>query len=191
MINIAITGSFAVGKSFILQFLSSMGYSVFSCDDYVKKLYEDKKTQELVENTISGLGEFNKVKLAQIIYNDEKERKRLEEIIHPKVRAAVKDFEEQNKDKGLLFTEVPLLFEKNFDKHFSYSLCVYCLEETRIFRGQSGRGVSPEIFEKIKEIQLPQEEKKKRADFIVDGELSDDKIKVELQKIINKISDEY
>jgi dephospho-CoA kinase len=187
MHNIAITGSFAVGKSFVLQCLSSMGYKVFSCDDYVRKLYEDTDMQKLVEKTVDGLGKFDKIRLSKLIYNDEKLRHKLEEIIHPKVRLAVKEFEMKNKDKDFLFTETPLLFETGFHKHFSYSICVYCSEETRIFRAQSRRGVSVEIFEKIKQIQLPQEEKKKKANFLIDGELPEDKIKIRLEEIINTL----
>lgn len=187
MHNIAITGSFAVGKSFILQYLSSMGYEVFSCDDYVKNLYEDIEIQKLVEKSIDGLGKFDKVKLTNIIYDNKKLRCKLEKIIHPKVRLAIKKFEEQNKDKDFLFTEVPLLFETGFNKHFAYSVCVYCSEKTRIFRAKSRKSVSVEIFEKIKQIQLPQEEKKNKADFIIDGELVEDKIKIKLEEIIDKI----
>ena len=129
MHNIAITGSFASGKSFILNCLSSMGYKIFSCDEYIKKLYENISIQELVENTIEGLGKFNKQNLAKIIYEKKESRQQLEKIIHPKVRFAIKEFEENNQEEDFIFTEVPLLFEFGFNEYFSYNICVFCSEK--------------------------------------------------------------
>ena len=187
MHNIAITGSFASGKSFILNCLSSMGYKIFSCDEYIKKLYENISIQELVENTIEGLGKFNKQNLAKIIYEKKESRQQLEKIIHPKVRFAIKEFEENNQEEDFIFTEVPLLFEFGFNEYFSYNICVFCSEKTRVSRANARGIVDPEIFEKIKQIQFSQDEKKNRADFIVDSEQEKEKIEEVLTEIINGI----
>ncbi|MDP4708595.1 MAG: dephospho-CoA kinase [Rickettsiaceae bacterium] len=188
MYNIAVTGSLASGKSFILNYLSNMGYKTFSCDDYVRKLYQDIAIQNLIKNSLEDLDIFNKQNLAKIIYNDAEARDKLEKIIHPKVRIAIKEFEEENKKENFLFTEVPLLFESGFDKYFSFSICVFCSEKTRIKRANSrGGAIDPNILEKIKQIQLGQEEKKKRADFLIDSEEEDKKIKANLVAIINAI----
>lgn len=187
MHNIAITGSFASGKSFVLKRLQSMGFEVFSCDDYVKKLYEDISVQELIENSIEGLGKFHKQNLASIIYNNEKSRKILENIVHPKVRIGIKEFETKNTEKYFIFTEVPLLFESGFDKFFLSNICVFCSENTRIERAQSRAGFDQIIFEKIKEIQIPQEEKKNRANFIIDSEQQAETIEKDLRAIMEKI----
>ena len=183
--HIAITGSFASGKSFVLECLKSMGYEIFSCDEYIKKLYEDKVLQKLVINSINGLDEFNKNKLINIIYNDEQSRKKLEAIIHPMVRSGIKKFEEQNSAKSLIFSEVPLLFESGFNQYFSYNICVYCAEKTRLQRAKIRGAKYSELFEKIAKIQLPQEEKKQLADFTIDSEMEIAEIKQSLQKIIN------
>ena len=50
--HIAITGSFASGKSFVLECLKSMGYEIFSCDEYIKKLYEDKVLQKFTSKRL-------------------------------------------------------------------------------------------------------------------------------------------
>ena len=187
MHNIAITGSFASGKSFVLKALASMGYEVFSCDEYVKKLYEDACVREEVEKSIEGMGEFNKQNLAKIIYNNKKARKILENIIHPKVRGAIKEFEIKNVEKDIVFSEVPLLFESGFDKYFSYNICVFCSEKTRFLRASSRGVFDPMIFEKIKQIQIPQEDKKNRSDFMVDSEEKKEIIEKKLKEIIKKI----
>jgi dephospho-CoA kinase len=187
MYNIAITGSFASGKSFVLNCLSGMGYKTFSCDDYVKKLYQDVAIQKLVENSLEKLGTFNKQNLAKIIYNDAEERVKLEKIIHPKVRLAIKEFEEENKKENFIFTEVPLLFESGFDKYFLSNICVFCSEKTRFSRANSRGVIDPIIFKKITQIQFSQEEKKKRANFIIDSEKEKKKIEEKLIEIINTI----
>jgi len=187
MHNIAITGSFASGKTFVLDYLYSIGHEVFSCDDYVKELYENIAIQELIESSIEGLGKFNKPNLAKIIYNNKTLRETLENIVHPMVRGAIKEFEQKNIDKNFIFTEVPLLFETGFNKYFSYNICVFCSEDTRILRAKARGFFDPIIFEKIKEIQLSQEEKKNRADFILDSEQKKEIIEKELNKIMNNI----
>jgi dephospho-CoA kinase len=187
MYNIAITGSFASGKTFVLNCLKSMNYKTFSCDDYVKFLYQDIVIQKLVENSIEGVGKFNKQSLAKIIYNNPKSRDKLEKIIHPKVRAAIKEFEEKYKTEDFIFTEVPLLFESGFDKYFSYNINVFCSEKTRIIRANNRGVIDPVIFEKIKKIQFAQEEKNKRADFVINSEKEKEQIEEKLTEIINRI----
>ena len=55
MRNIAVTGSFASGKTHIINYIKNLGYKVFSCDDYVKLLYQDKTITDQIEQEIKGL----------------------------------------------------------------------------------------------------------------------------------------
>lgn len=187
MNNIAVTGSYASGKSFVLECAQSMGYKIFSCDNYVRELYQDINLQKFIESKIEKLGKFNKKRLARIIYSDSDSRKKLESIIHPKVRGGIKSFEQQNAGEKIIFTEVPLLFESGFDKYFLYTLCVFCSEDTRIARAKSRGNINSEFFEKIKKIQLSQEEKKVRANFTIDSEKDVNQIKIVLTEIIDSI----
>jgi dephospho-CoA kinase len=187
MKNIAITGSFAAGKSFVLNCAKGLGYRTFSCDEFVRKLYENSDIRDKVVREIDGLEAFDQVKLSEIIYSDPEKRRKLELIIHPMVRSGIGEFERENKNQSILFTEVPLLFESNFDKYFAFSVCVFCSEQTRIDRAKA-RGVKDEIFfDKIKNAQMSQEEKKIRADFLLDSDNSEKYIKEALMKIIEKI----
>ena len=119
MRNIAVTGSFATGKTHIINCIINLGYKTFSCDDYVKLLYQDRSIKFQIEQEIKGLQQFDKAKLAKIIYNDALMKQKLENIIHPLVRKGIREFESDNKNENLVFTEVPLLFETGFDKYFS------------------------------------------------------------------------
>lgn len=82
---------------------------------------------------------------------------------------------------------MPLLFESNFDQHFACSVCVYCSEETRLQRAKK-RGLGDiNLYNKIKAAQLPQEEKKKRADFIINSDNSQEEIEKSLKDIIREV----
>jgi dephospho-CoA kinase len=184
MKNIAITGSFASGKSFVLNIAKNLGYSVFSCDDFVKELYEDIKLQNQIVSEIDGFDKFYKKDLIKIIYDNPDVRKKVESIIHPLVRAGIKKFEDRNKSKELVFTEVPLLFEANFDKYFSYVICVFCSEETRILRAKERGVIDFDLYKKIKSAQMDQEEKIKRSDFVIDSQNNQSRIEQSLYQII-------
>lgn len=187
MRNIAITGSFASGKSFVLNCAKSLSYMVFSCDDFIREAYKDIKLQDKVVGEIEGLEIFDKKKLSKIIYDNPLSRKKLESIIHPIVRDGIREFEEVNKSQKIIFTEVPLLFESNFDEYFSYAICVYCSEETRLQRAKE-RGINNiGLYNKIKSVQLDQEEKKRRSDFVINSDTSQREIEKSLEEIIKKI----
>ena len=184
MRNIAVTGSFASGKTYVINCIKNLGYKVFSCDDYVKLLYQDRRITNQIEKEIKGLKVFDKAKLAEIIYNDAKMRKKLENIVHPLVRNGIKDFEFDNQNENLVFTEVPLLFESGFNEYFSKVICVFCLEETRWERAKLRKIKDFDSFEKIKKIQLPQEVKMARSDFVINSEVD---VEEKIIEIINKI----
>ena len=188
MKSVAITGSFASGKSFVLKYLEKIGYNIFSCDDYVKQLYLDANIREDLLKFIDKMGKFfDKKRLIEIIYNDDSQRKKLENYIHPKVREGINDFKNKYADEQIIFVEVPLLFETEFNTYFDYSICVYCNEENREKRAKKRGNFNLEIYNKIKNIQLSQEEKKKLADFQVN---TDENIEFQISKVID-ILNEY
>ncbi len=184
MKNIAITGSFASGKSFVINQLKQMNYQTFSCDDFVKTLYLDIEVQNQIIQEINGLEVFDKSKLAQIVYSDDQSRKNLEKIIHPMVRLGIKNFELKHMQEKLIFTEVPLLYESGFDKYFSDVICIYCSEKNRYERAISRGLKNIEIFEKIKLIQMAQNEKIKLTKYVIN---SDKDTKNQIEEILRKL----
>ena len=83
-----------------------------------------------------------------------------------------------------IFIEVPLLFETGFDAYFDYSICVYCNEESRKTRAQKRGDFNLKIYNKIKNIQLPQEEKKNLANFQINTDLD---VEFQIKEIIYKV----
>lgn len=185
MKSIAITGSFGSGKTFILKYLERMGYKVFSCDEYVATLYLDQNIQKELSNIFDGIGvKFDKKQLTNIVYNNDDQRKKLEEYIHPKVIKGISDFKNKYKNENFIFLEVPLLFEAGFGSHFDYTVCVYCSEGKRKQNAQMRGNFNLELYNKISKIQLPQEEKKKLADFQINTDIN---IETQINEIIKKL----
>jgi len=187
MKSIAITGSFASGKTFVLKYLEKAGYKTFSCDDYVRELYLQPHIQKdllcIFDKKLFG-EIFDKKRLSQIIYNDDIQRQKLEQYIHPKVRKEINDFKNKHIDEPFIFVEVPLLFETGFNNYFDYSICVYCSEESRKDRATERGDFYLKIYSKIKNIQLPQEKKKNLANFQINTDLD---IEIQIKEIIAKV----
>jgi dephospho-CoA kinase len=184
MHNIAITGSFCAGKTHLLRYIEKLGYATFSCDEYIKLLYQDKLIVTRILQQITALKEFNVPKLAEIIYNDSVARKKLEAIIHPLVVKGIKEFEGQHGDEYLIFTEIPLVYEANLQKNFRHVICITCPRHIRLQRAQL-RKRTADLFIKIERAQWPEEEKMILADFVL---ASDDSIESNFTKIIEQIS---
>ena len=186
MKSVAITGSFASGKSFVLKYIERMGYKVFSCDDYVRKLYLDQNIQQDLLSIIDNIGEvFDKTQLIKVVFSNNNQRKKLEQYIHPKVMIEVRNFKNKYINEKVIFIEVPLLFEAELSRFFDYSACVYCDEKIREKRARERNNFDLEIYNKLRKIQLPPEEKRKLADFQIN---TDKNIEIQINYIINSIS---
>lgn len=118
--KIAVTGGIGSGKSTVARFLRDMKYPVFSCDE----IYDDViKTAEYVEKIAQAFptacknGVIDRKKLAEIIFTDEEKRKRLNSIAHPFIMGRLQALMDAE-TSPLVFAEVPLLFEGNYQNQF-------------------------------------------------------------------------
>ena len=120
MIKIGITGSLASGKTTASKILSIRRGPLFSADKAVKELYQNKNFKLLIGKQFK-IKNKNKIKksLKKLIFEDKKNIKKLEKIIHPLVRKKMKGFTSQNRNKRLLFYEIPLLIENKLMKYFN------------------------------------------------------------------------
>jgi dephospho-CoA kinase len=184
MISVGITGNFASGKSFILQCLNSLGFKTFSADEFVRELYQEESIQKQILQLIPNLETFDKVKIAELIYNDLKSREKIQNFIHPLVIKNLEAFKQHNKATKCVFAEIPLLFEANFDKYFDFIIVTICSEESRLNRARKRDSFNKEIYDKIGEIQLSQDEKVKRADFVINTETNQVELEEQVAKLI-------
>lgn len=188
---IAITGGLATGKSTVLNIIKELGFSVLSCDDIVKDLYTHKEIKENIKSLcdidiFNTTGEIDRKKLLLAIIKDSNLKKRLEQFLHPLVWKEIqKRILQDLADKANpIFIEVPLLFEANWDKYFDEIWVVSCSEQIqkeRILKRQD-----PENWLLLATLQIPIEEKIKRADRVISSEKPLDELREELKDILSE-----
>lgn len=190
MILVGITGSIGCGKTTIANILREKGELVLDIDKWVKFLYYKKDFLDNIrlifpETFVSGV--FNKRCLRNIVFNDNKKLKMLENIIHPYLENRIKKIIKKNTGKKfVIFIDVALLFEMGWDKYCDYIVLADVEKEIQKIRVMNRDNISQEDFEKIDSIQMSQEEKRKMVDFILNTNVNKKALRV---KIINMLED--
>lgn len=132
-VKIAVTGGMGSGKSAVCGFLRAEGYPVFSCDEIYAELCANPQfLQKIGANfgdVLTSDGALDKKKLANKVFGDKNLLKKLEEITHP---AIMQQLFKRATLRGLNFCEVPLLFEKGFQKYFDAVIVVLRDKNDRI-----------------------------------------------------------
>ncbi len=184
MIRIALTGSIGMGKSTVAGMFEAAGVPVFDADAVVRKLQGPggaliEKIGELFPGCVRS-GTLDRDCLAQIVLADRSKLAELEQIVHPAVRDWREAFIENHRDAPALVFEIPLLFETGGEKDFDKVIVVSAPLDKQRLRVLERQGMTPAKLDSILERQMPDEEKRRRADFVVDtaGDLSTTKAQV-------------
>ena len=186
MIKIGITGSLASGKSTASKFLSGKRGPLFSADNAVKELYKHSSFRSLISKKFK-IKNNNQIKknLKKMIFNNSDELKKLERIIHPLVRKKMKKFTTKNKNKKLLFYEIPLLIESKLMKHFDKIIFIKSKKQLRLKRFKLKNG-DKKLFNLLNSKQMGDNVKTKSSDYIVVNEKNLKILKKNLLAIISK-----
>ena len=187
--TIGITGGIASGKSFVCKELKQMGYPLVDCDQINKDLQQIGMPiyNEIVNQFgLEYLNEdktINRTKLGKLIFENKEERIKLNNISHPliikEMRRRIDEFD------GLVFVEIPLLFETKLEYLCDKIICVFVDEKTQINRLMARDGIEYEYtLNKIKS-QIPLENKVKKSDFVIDSSLGFEDTKRQINEIIN------
>jgi dephospho-CoA kinase len=172
MIVIGMTGSIGMGKSTAAAYLRGLGIPVLDADRVVHELYAGAAVP-LIEAAFPGTtagGVVDRAALGARVLNSPEAMKRLEAIVHPLVRAAEWRFLLAEQDKGtpLSILEIPLLFETGAGDLFDAVIVVSASAEAQRERLLDRPGMTVEKLEAINARQMPDAEKRARADFVVD-----------------------
>ena len=163
-IKVAITGNIGSGKSTVLTYLKSLGYPVISADEVNKQLVSENSVKDKI-NQLMGIEKYDAGKISSIIFNDEKKRSALEKYLHPLIMEGISDF--MNDHTGLIFAEVPLLFECNLSERFDKTILVYTTPKVADQRLLDSRKMSIEQIKRRRDSQLPDEQKLKLSDYVI------------------------
>ena len=178
MIRIALTGSIGMGKSTVARMFERAGVPVFDADAEVRRLQGPsgalvERIGERFPGTVEG-GILDRDRLARRVLDDPAELAALEGIVHPAVRDAREAFIATHAGAPALLFEIPLLFETAGEKDFDKVVVVSAPAEVQRARVLERPGMTVEKLASILARQVPDEEKRARADFVVDtaGDLS-------------------
>ncbi len=166
MLKIAITGNIAAGKTQVEKILANQ-FKVFDTDKIAHEKLNDLK--EFYGYDVFTNGIVDRKKLGELVFNNPELKIKLENIIHPLVKEEVLKIFAENKDENIIFISVPLLFETDFYKLFDKILFVAADENIRLERLKKRNNISKEEALLRIRAQKSQEEKIKRADFIIEN----------------------
>ena len=192
MLKIGLTGSIGMGKTATGKIFSELGLPVYDADAAVHKLYGagqkgSEKIKEKFPNSINPDGSVNRKSLSTEVLGDPEKIKSLENIIHPLVGEDRKVFFDENAKAKAVVLDIPLLFETGGEKFVDYIVVVDAPREIQEERVLSRPNMTKEKFEKIITQQIPNHEKKKKADFIVDTSISIEDARNQVANIVKKI----
>jgi len=171
MTTIALTGSIGMGKSTVARMFERAGIPVFDADAEVRRLQGPGGA--LVDQIAARFpaavdhGILDRGRLAELVLEDPQQLADLETIVHPAVRAAREQFIDRHRDASALVFEIPLLFETEGQKEFDKIIVVSAPAEVQRARVLSRAGMTAEKLEAILGRQVPDEEKRRRADFVI------------------------
>ena len=186
MIKIGITGSLASGKTTASKVLSSRRGPLFSADRAVKDLYKNKHFKSLVSKKFKVKNNSQlKKSLKNLILKNKNNIKKLEKIIHPLVRKKMKNFTARNRNKKLLFYEIPLLIESKLMKYFNVIIFIKAKKQLRFRRFQSKSG-DKNLFNLLNNRQMNDVKKIRLCNHVVVNEKNLNILKKNLLVIINK-----
>lgn len=191
MIVIGLTGSIGMGKTTTAKLFAGEGVPVLDSDEVVHGLYRAEAVP-LIEAAFPGTtvsGAVDRQKLGEVLRQNPANFSRLEEIVHPLVRGRQEAFlvQSRKEDRQFALLDIPLLFETGAESRVDKVVVVSCAPEIQRERVLSRPGMTEEKFEMILTRQMPDAEKRRRADFIVDSgngvEAARDQVREILQKL--------
>jgi dephospho-CoA kinase len=172
MIRIALTGSIGMGKSTVAKMFERAGVPVFDADAVVRRLQAEDPTLiaaigERFPGTVSD-DSLDRDALAARVLGKPEELAALEAIVHPAVHAERARFLLDNRDKPALLFDIPLLFETHGEHAFDKVVVVSAPAEVQRGRVLARPGMTEDKLAAVLARQTPDEEKRARADFVVD-----------------------
>jgi dephospho-CoA kinase len=191
MIVLGLTGSIGMGKSATAKMFAEAGVPMHDSDEAVHRLYAGKAAP-LIEAAFPGVtveGTVDRTKLATRVLGDPAALKKLEAIVHPLVRADADAFLARHRVEGapLAVLDIPLLFETGGRGRVDKVVVVSTTPEIQRERVLARPGMTVEKFEAILARQIPDAEKRRLADFVVDSGQGFDAARAQVRRIVDEL----
>lgn len=170
---IGVTGGIGSGKSTVCAIFKMLRVPVFEADKVAKQLLDShpKVKEGLIHqfgaNIYTENGKVDRKKLAEIIFNDELQLKKMNQLVHPVVREEFEKWVQENREQPYVIHEAAILFESGFYKMMDYTILISAPREKRIKWVMERDGVSRQQVEERMKNQLPEQEKQKLASIVL------------------------
>jgi dephospho-CoA kinase len=191
MLILGLTGSIGMGKSTTAKLFAEAGVPVYDADAAVHKIYEDEAAPA-IEAAFPGTtvdGRVDRNKLSARVVHDPAAMKQLEQIVHPMLGASRRKFLDDAERTGapVAVVDVPLLFETGGEKRVDAVVVVTTSPEVQRERILTRDNMTGEKLDAILARQLPDAEKRKRADFVVDTSHGLEPVRAQIRDILREV----
>jgi dephospho-CoA kinase len=193
---VGLTGGIASGKSTVAKILERLGAAVINADDLSREVVEPGKVawQEIIDAFGTGVLQpdqtLDRQKLRTVIFSDRDGRKKLEAIIHPRVRALAEERIRDHTVAGysIIVYEVPLLFEGKLHEWLRPVILVACDVDTQRSRLQERDHLTQTEAQKHIDAQMSLAEKRRLADYVIENNGSREELEQQVQVVLKKIN---
>ena len=190
MIILGLTGSIGMGKSTTAKLFAEAGVPVYDADAAVHRLYEGEAVPA-IEAAFPGTtvdGKVDRARLSALVVHDPAAMKQLERIVHPMLGASRKKFLDEAERSGapVAVVDVPLLYETGGESRVDAVVVVTTTPEVQRERILARDNMSSEKLDAILARQLPDSEKRKRADFVVDTSHGLEPVRARIRDILEQ-----
>jgi len=202
LIIVGLTGGIASGKTTVAKMLREKGAEIIDADDIAREVVQPGKPawKEIVawlgRDILQEADHIDRSKLGKIIFHSNEARSKLNSIVHPWIEMRMEDKVNSlklNKDIEVIVKDVPLLIETGMYRSVDLVLLVWVSFEVQVIRLRKRDGLSDEEIQKRLNAQMPLEEKKKYADYVINNEISLDYTRSQVDHfwswMISKFSD--
>lgn len=196
MIVAGLTGGIASGKSTVSALFEAAGAIIIDADEIAHAVVKSglPAWRKIVDNfgrtILLPSGEIDRARLADIVFNNESAKLKLNRIVHPYVAKEISKRLERIKfdfPDAIVVLDIPLLFEAGLEKGLAEVIVVYAPEETQLKRLKARDGLTDkEALSRVKS-QMPIEEKKNRATIVIDNSLDQESTRKQAQKIFRRL----
>ncbi len=189
---VALTGGIATGKSTVTKLLEARGLKIIDADALVKSIYQKEETKEFIRTVFSVAWvneEISFPKLRELVFQNPKVKEAVETFIYARLPQAFREAAERITDQNFYFYDVPLLFERHMENKVDLKIVVYAPRSVQLARLIDRDGSKEEIGNKILQAQMDIEEKKEKADFVINNSGTLTELAAEVDQLLLQILD--
>jgi dephospho-CoA kinase len=199
VIRVGLTGGIATGKSTVSAIFRHAGAKIIDADQIARNVVNkglpawQKIVAHFGPRVLMADGQINRASLAEVVFNDPVQKRYLNAIVHPHVRRKTEELMQKLKEKevnGVVVLDVPLLYEVGMDRDLDKIIVVYVPEIIQLERLMERDRLSEQSARVRIQSQMSIEEKKQRADIVIDNSGSPETTQAEALEIYRTLANE-